>query len=347
LKHYLFPFGGFFMSWLRWPSLLIVAATIVGPVRAAAESPSSWPLPSNDEAWKLLPATLAAGGLRLPTWARATARDLPRTTAAMLNLDNLHRTKNPLGTSLRGKMRWVAADANHCEYARATAEADLRRAGVSEAEITDVKAGRWSNGERDALNFASQMTIDASLVTDDQVASLKASYGEAKLAAMVLLLASANFQDRIILGLGVPLEDGSPLPPVEVKLDPKAANPAVPKRANPGDRLGPVEPVKIDDPEWREFDFDALQKGLRDQKANVGRIRVPTLDEVLARWPEWYPKPKNPIRIRWSLVCMGYQPELAAAWSACTKAFGEEAKQDRVFEESLFWIVTRTIHCFY
>ena len=28
-------------------------------------------------------------------------------------------------------------------------------------------------------------------------------------------------------------------------------------------------------------------------------------------------------------------------------AFGEEAKQDRVFEESLFWVVTRTIHCFY
>ena len=44
---------------------------------------------------------------------------------------------------------------------------------------------------------------------------------------------------------------------------------------------------------------------------------------------------------------MGYQPELAAAWSACTRAFREEAKQDRVFEESLFWVVTRTIHCFY
>ena len=34
--------------------------------------------------------------------------------------------------------------------------------------------------------------------------------------------------------------------------------------------------------------------------------------------PTGSPKPKNPIRIRWSLVCMGYQPELAAAWSACT-----------------------------
>jgi alkylhydroperoxidase family enzyme len=335
------------MNRLRWPSLLIFAATLAGTARAGPVAPNSWPLASNEEAWKLLPDTLTGGGSRLPTWARATARDLPRTTAAMLNFDFLHRTKSPLGPSLRGKMRWVAADANHCQYARATAEADLRRAGVSEAEIADLKAVRWSNGERDALNFASQMTVDASLVTDDQVAALKASYGEEKLVAMVLLLASANFQDRIILGLGVPLEDGSPLPPFEVKLDPKAANPAVPTRANPADRRGPIEPVKIDDPAWREFDFDALQMGLRDQKANVGRIRVPTYEEVLARWPECFPKPKNPIRIRWTLVCMGYQPELAAAWSACTTAFREEAKQNRVFEESLFWIVTRTIHCFY
>jgi hypothetical protein len=45
--------------------------------------------------------------------------------------------------------------------------------------------------------------------------------------------------------------------------------------------------------------------------------------------------------------CIGYQPELAAAWSACTRAFGREANQDRVFEESLFWVVTRTLQCFY
>jgi hypothetical protein len=55
----------------------------------------------------------------------------------------------------------------------------------------------------------------------------------------------------------------------------------------------------------------------------------------------------KPLRIKWSLVCMGYQPELAAGWSACTRAYGEEARQDRVFEESLFWVVTRTLECFY
>ena len=34
-------------------------------------------------------------------------------------------------------MRWVAADANRCEYARATVEVDPRRAGESDAERID------------------------------------------------------------------------------------------------------------------------------------------------------------------------------------------------------------------
>ena len=329
---------------------LALALMAAAPGTAPADGGgASFPMLSDRECWQHLPRALAGEGGRLPAWARATARDLPRTTAAMLDLDRLHRTKSPLGPSLRGKMRWVAADANRCEYARATAEADLRRAGVPEAEVADLKAGpdRWPAGERDALGFARQMTVDASLVTDAEVAELKAAYGDEKLVAMVLLLAAANFQDRLILGLGIAPEEGGPLPPIDVKFDPAAPTPPVPARANPAVLRGPTEPSKVDDPEWREFDFKALQKGLSDQKANAGRIRVPTYDEVLGRLPAGYPRPKNPIRIRWSLVCLGYQPELAAAWSACTRAFGEEAKQDRVFEESLFWIVTRTIHCFY
>jgi alkylhydroperoxidase family enzyme len=330
-------------------SVLFLVVTLAGTARAAPDVTGAWPLVSNEEAWKSLPRALTGGGAPLPSWARATARDLPRTTAAMLDLDRLHRTKSPLGPSLRGKMRWVAADANRCEYTRATAEADLRRAGVTEAEIAGLRGGpeRWPKGERDALAFARQMTRDASLVTDDQVAELKAVYGDEKLVAMVLLLAMANFQDRLIFALGVPLEDGGPLPPVDVKFDPEAPKPAVPARAIPTDLHGPDEPTHVNDPAWREFDFDALQKGVREQKTAPGRVPVPTYEEVLLRLPEGYPRPKSPIRIRWSLVCLGYQPDLAAAWSACTRAFGDEANQDRVFEESLFWIVTRTIHCFY
>jgi hypothetical protein len=164
---------------------------------------------------------------------------------------------------------------------------------------------------------------------------------------MVLLLAAANFQDRLLLTLGVPLEEGGPLPPVEVRFSRDGPPPPVPPRSRPQDLGGPDVPATVDDPRWVALDFDALQASLGSQRANDGRIRVPSFEEVLAKLPPDAPRPKAPVRIRWSLVCMGYQPELAAAWSACTRSFGEETKQDRVFEESLFWVVTRTIDCFY
>ncbi|WP_165219469.1 carboxymuconolactone decarboxylase family protein [Aquisphaera insulae] len=336
------------MRRLVWSAALFATAVFAVPIRLHADPPGRWPLASTEEAWAHLPKAISGGGSRLPSWARATALGLPRTTAAMLDLDRRHRTMSPLGASLRGKMRWVAADSNHCGYTRDTAEADLRRAGVSEPEIAALEDGPngWPRKERDALRFARQMTVDASLVTDTQVEHIKAAYGDEKLAAMILLLAAANFQDRLILGLGVPPDEGGPMPPVEATFE-KTSKPEVPPREKPADLKGPDEPTTVDDPSWTEFDFEALKKGLADQKAAPGRIRVPTYQEYLAKLPEWAPKPKAPVRIKWSLVCGTYQPELAAAWSACTTAFREEARQDRVFEESLFWIVTRTIHCFY
>ncbi|MFO0891698.1 MAG: hypothetical protein U0790_21455 [Isosphaeraceae bacterium] len=128
---------------------------------------------------------------------RALAGPLPRTTAAMLELDWLHRATNPIGPMLRAAMRWVAADANRCAYSLAAAEFDLRRAGADDRWLEDLKAGpdRWPAGDRPALAFARQMTVNAKAVTDAQVAALREAYGEEKLVAMVLLLAHANFQD--------------------------------------------------------------------------------------------------------------------------------------------------------
>jgi hypothetical protein len=44
---------------------------------------------------------------------------------------------------------------------------------------------------------------------------------------------------------------------------------------------------------------------------------------------------------------MGYQPEMTRAWFAVLYAFYDEAKPDRVFTNSVFWVVTRTNDCFY
>ncbi len=231
----------------------------------------------------------------------------------------------------------------------ATAEADLRREGLDSLRIMSLRGGpdHWPAEERAALNFARKMTIDAASVTDAEVAALRKQYGEEKLVAMVLLLAYSNFQDRLLLTLGVHLEEGGSLAPIEVHFSPDAPPPPVPARACPEDLHGPAVPLMVDDPEWVELGFDVLQTSLSSQRANGGRIRVPSFEEYLKKLPKDAPPPKAPVRIRWSLVCMGYQPRLASAWSACTRAFGDEAEQDRVFEESLFWVVTRSIHCFY
>jgi hypothetical protein len=79
-------------------------------------------------------------------------------------------------------------------------------------------------------------------------------------------------------------------------------------------------------------DFAGIRADLAKQRNRAPRIRLPEAE---------------PGANRWGLVGRTYQPELATAWSACTQAFGEEADQDPVFEQSMFWVVTRTKRCFY
>src|SRR5262249_22596962 len=161
-----------------------------------------------------------------------------------------------------------------------------------------------------------------------EVLYLKSAFGEKKLAAMVLLLAYANFQDRLLLALELPVEPAGPLAPLDIEFGHEKAAATLPARVLPSGRQAAVVPYRMDDADWLAFDIDDLRKNVDIQKSNPGRIRVPAFDEVRKGLPASYPVPQNPTRIRWTLVCMGYQPELAIAWSACTRAFGDEAKQD-------------------
>ena len=102
----------------------------------------------------------------------------------------------------------------------------------------------------------------------------------------------------------------------------------------------------LNDPEWTSLDAAELQKAIAEQRSRPSRIPVPAWEEARKVLPE-NGRDRPPLRIKWSLTCIGYQPELAMAWGACMRAFAEDAKQDRVFEESLFWVITRTLQCFY
>src|SRR5207253_1108415 len=96
-------------------------------------------------------------------------------------------------------------------------------------------------------------------------------------------------------------------------------------------RTMPAEPPfdageRFTDPDWLALDFGELQKMVQSQRDRQPRIRVPVWEDVAKLIP---PKntPPRPLRIKWSLVCIGYQPQLAFGWSACTRSFGQEAKQ--------------------
>ncbi len=304
-----------------------------------ASSPAFLPLLTQEEAWQTLPALEHGTKDRLPLWALATAKALPGTTAAVLELEYRHRALSPLDAVLRGQIRLVAAHANRCGYTQAQAEADLRRGGAPDADIK--KLLEKGDNLPPVLRCARKLTVAAYTVTDAEVAELVKSIGEKQLVAVVQLVAFANFQDRLVLALGISREPDGPLPPrdwrfaKESKAMERPAWPTAPAKA---------APMKLD-AEWRSFSFSDLKKNMEVQKERPLRIRVPTWDEVKVSLPP--ESQKRELRIKWSLVCMGYQPELAQGWSACTKAFRDEAAMDRVFEESLFWVVTRTLQCFY
>ena len=336
---------------LRAVVFLIPLAAALGQ---AKEQESRVPMLSNQEAWERLPPAAEGSGRPLPSWARILVNELPRSTAAWLHLDTAHRTKSPLPPGLRAGMRWVAAHANRCAYAEAYALADARREGVTEERIAGLaKNGYpgWTTAEQAALNFARKMTLDSDGVTDDEFATLVKDFGERQAGSMVLLMAHANMQDRFLLSTGAPLEEGGPLPPLEIKFGPdafvfKTVAPPPPKKSPLPAPTG-KDLVEEDDDWGATFSYDALQTRLEEQRQKPTRLRVPSWDEVSKNVPAgMFKKPSD---IIWYRIVFGYAPELAVPFEVFMRTAGAEAapKWARIFAPSLFWITTRAVKCPY
>jgi alkylhydroperoxidase family enzyme len=316
------------------------------------------------EAWKKLPAAEEGYGQPLPAWARVLAGSLPKTAAAMIELDHAQRAESPLPPRLRAKLRWVAARADRCDYALAYARADYLRAGGRAEDLDDLpgRLARLPEAERLALELVRQLMEAAYTVTDAQVARLVQLYGEKQVVAIVLVAAYASFQDRLLLALNVSLESNGPLPPIKARFrkPAPASKPAPPEKEGgkakeaPRQKLSapvkdpPAVPTQVDDPEWTAASFDTLRERLARQTERR-RARVPTPDWETFRdkIPPDVSDPDRPIRIRWSRICYGYQPGLSVAWIRGLRAFRQESDLDMIQQESMFWVVTRSLQCFY
>ena len=313
---------------------------------------------SHEDTWKLLPAVSKGSGQQLPSWAGMLAAELPRTTAAFLQLDYAHRAASPIPAVLRAAMRWTSADANRCEYAKACALADAKRAGAEDSLLQGLvnhDPSNWSAADQAALTFARKMTLDSASVTDEEFAQLVKHFNEKQAASMVLLMAWSNFQDRLLLCLRAPLEANGPLPPVNVEFPaetfvfrttpPPAKLPA--QAALESVDTAPANSTIPFDSSWASQSYELLQDRLRAQEQKPTRLRIPDWEEVAPNLPPGlFARPSD---IIWYRIVFGYAPELAVPFELVMRTAGAESsgKWDRIFAQGLFWVTTRAVECPY
>jgi alkylhydroperoxidase family enzyme len=290
-----------------------------------------FPALPDEDAWGKLPPQKKPA---LPEWARVLAGPLPKTTAKLLELDYHHRVNNPLGPRLSARLRWEVAKTLKCEYGMEVASADRNKPAALIVPRRD--------GERIAIAFAKKLTLEGHAITDEEFAELLEYFEPAEVTAIIHTVAYANFHNRLLLGLGV--KGGSPVAePIGAAFDitGKVEAPERPSWDDLKNAKGNGLSIRV---EWSPKDTDQLNTTLAKQKER--KFRIPLPDK--SAYEKLTPREKESAeKIKWNTVSMGYQPEMTRAWFAPLYAFYDEAKPDRVFTNSMFWVVTRTNDCFY
>ena len=308
-------------------------------------------LVSQEDVWRLLPPCEHGSDQPVPDWVRVLVTSMPYTTASMLELDTIYRTSEELNPAFRARLRWVAAHENGCQYTRRYAESDMKRAGMSVDQVAQFTAGEFalSSEESRALQFVRDLTRRAYRITDEQFSALSADFGERGAMAIVLQTAYASFQDRMMQTLGVAVEPQGPLAPLDVRFTPPGTDQKITmSRPEIPDAATLPAPVLEIPEDWRSaFSIEQLNEGMKKQKAKRERISIPEWEVVQPRIPQHIYPVKKPVRIRWSLCVLGHQPILGAAWLRTMRVWGRESGSDSIFNESLFWVVTRNLQCFY
>ena len=151
-----------------------------------------------------------------------------------------------------------------------------------------------------------------------------------------------------MLGLKLPLEPGGPLPPLAVKFAAGAfqSAPILPPQEELPKLLDSGKTVVDRDPEWSELSYEDLaiparttaERSAHGSGSDLGRGQ----EEPAAR-------------VRGEADADRLEPRLLRVMSPswlCPGAFrpgrcGPRQPQDRVFEESLFWVQTRSVRCNY
>ena len=321
---------------------------VVSCLGQASQSSTKLNVIDSRGAWESMPKERNLSGADLPSWARSMAPTLPYTTAAMLELDYLLRTAEKPNARNRGIVRVAISTENRSPFGLRLAEYDMRAAGVDSDWVAKLlKSPKDLSGEdKQLFEFARKMTVSASQVTDQELQQLHDKFGEEELVGIVLQISYGNMQDRLIHALGLQDFDQVVLPPLNVAFEGSTPTGKETKSANRAEFSADSEGKGIEtEMKWSDLTIENLRERLSFQQKRKARIRIPDWDEIQAKLPPGlYPKP---LGIRWSRLVVGHQPVVGPAWIKCLRVFEMEAHQDRVFEESVFWVVTRSLKCFY
>jgi alkylhydroperoxidase family enzyme len=307
---------------------------------------------TSEEAWGRLPPAIKGEGSPLPIWARQLAAFLPRSTAALLQLDYAQRANNPIPPRLRAAMRFVSASFLGCPAGEEIAVNDALAVGISDTDLQLLARGdfsAWAESEQRALRFMQKMDSDPILLGNKIFQHLVGDIGEKVAASMVLLSAYSNFVNRLLLCLGTPTSESDYLPAQEIAFAPEqlvsVTTPPPPVRPR-------VETSRFEDAVdtfqgWSQTSFEQLQERLEAQRQMKTRLPIPDWDICAKNLPPGLIS--KPSDIIWYRIVFGYAPELAVPFEYFMRTSGAEAagKWDRIFATSLFWITTKAIDCPY
>jgi len=268
---------------------------------------------------------------------------LPRTTAALLQLDYLHRAASPLDPQLRSKLRYEVATANRSLFGQAVALADLRRAGLSPVEIDAWRHDELRSAfeERLLLSFARSFSLHADAIEDRDLAGLISRHGIQSAVAIVLNLAFANLHDRVLADLFVEEDLDEPAPPVFVQFNLKIETDLTPPEW--GVARSSIDPASAFPGALDPADLPTEHFGRVSPLFDRGSVP----DDMQLEWDRHGSAPETlPLSIVSRLVALGHQRQMAMEWNACIHCLVDEARREPRFAGVVRWVDAQSLGAF-
>ncbi|HWE40216.1 MAG TPA: hypothetical protein VG406_26930 [Isosphaeraceae bacterium] len=163
------------------------------------------PLVDEAQARALLPADAKDG--TVPQYVRLLAH-FPEAGKSRVASLYAARDKGQLDRTLRARISWVAARQDRAWYALGHAQKRLRELGQADDAIfaLDGPEEDLKPADRAVVHLAKTLTTDPALVTDADVAAVRAHFSDRETAEVVYFITLAAFFDRLTEPAALPLE---------------------------------------------------------------------------------------------------------------------------------------------